>query len=227
MTFYWDGTDRPGWTNHRLGADYVNKLFRGICRHLQLPFTFHCLTNVEKIIPFLDKGIVPLKLVPYSWMGCLPKLEAHNPSYQSGLEGRILVFDLDTVIVGDLTDICTYNEHPFITRAWFKGIPRGTWLSGGDLLSFDVGATNYIHTRYALRPKAVEKWTGGRERFVYREWAKDIEYWQRVLPGQVVSYKNHIKRTRKLPEDARVVSVHGNPRPHELVNQNWIQENWR
>jgi hypothetical protein len=226
ITFYWDGIDRPGWSDFCLGAEYINRLYRGICRNMSIPFEFHCFTNVSDMTPLLEKGINVKKLVPHSWRGCLPKLEAHSSINQAGMSGRIIVFDLDTVIVGDLTDICTYKEKPFITRAWFKGIPQGTWLSGGDLLSFDVGATNYLYERYSLRPKSVEEWTGGRERFVYREWAKEIDYWQRVLPTQIVSYKNHIMRTRKLPKNARVVSCHGNPRPHQMWDQKWIQENW-
>jgi hypothetical protein len=227
LVFYWKGNDRPGWENIGLGIEYINKLYSGIKRNLSLPFDFYCVTNVTEVIPSLDKDITPLLLIPKSWKGCLPKLEAHNSSLQSGMSGRILVFDLDTVIVGDLSDICTFNESPFITRAWFKGIEDGLWLSGGDLLSFDVGVTNYLYDRYSIHPKSVEGWTGGRERYVYRGWAKDIDYWQRILPGQIVSYKRHMKMTRQISKNARLVSCHGNPRPHELLDQPWIQDNWK
>lgn len=227
FTFYWRGEDRPGWNNVGVGSEYVNRLYRGIQRNLDLPFDFCCLTNVPEIIPNLEREIQASFLLPKSWKGCLPKLEAHNPSYQSGLKGRVLVFDLDTVIVGDITDICSFNGAPFITRAWFKGIRKGQWLSGGDLLSFDVGSTNYLYEKYKKDPKDVERWTGGRERFVYREWAKPIDYWQRILPGQIVSYKNHMIDTNEIPKNARIVSCHGNPRPHEMADVSWIKDNWK
>jgi hypothetical protein len=182
---------------------------------------------VAEVTPSLIKDITPLFLLPKSWKGCLPKLEAHNPKYQTGLQGRILVFDLDTVITGDLIDICTFDGASFITRAWFKGIRQGQWLSGGDLLSFGVGDTCYLYERYKQDPRDVERWTGGRERFVYREWANPIDYWQRILPGQIVSYKNHMITTQKVPQNARLVSCHGNPRPHEMMNMDWIKEHWK
>lgn len=228
-TFYWDGTDRPGWHDVARGFDYVSRLFNGVSRNLKQPFDFYCFTDVGDIAfhQALHEDIRVRPLNPLSYMGCLPKLEIHNPEVRrNDMQGRVVVFDLDTVITGDLSDIVADHPEPFITRAWFKGMRRGVWLSGGDLLSFKPGLTDYLYKKYAADVAAAEHWTGGRERFIYRKWAKFLDYWQRVLPGQVVSFKNHIGRSGKIPDGARVVSVHGNPRPHE-INQEWIKECWK
>jgi hypothetical protein len=41
----------------------------------------------------------------------------------------------------------------------------------------------------------------------------------------VLSYKRHVRR-KGLPANARIVSCHGKPRPHE-INERWAKENWR
>ena len=219
VCFYWRGSDRPGWEDPALGVEYVSRLYHGVRRNLSLPFRFVCFTNEPGEFA---RGVEIRELKPLSWLGCLPKLEAHNPA--NGFRGRVLVFDLDTVIVGDLGDFTRYDG-PFATRAWFKGMRRGLWLSGGDLLGFKAGETAWIWERYASDPSAVERFTGGRERYVYRHWCKELRYWQEELPGQLVSYKHHVRRGG-LPANARVVSCHGNPRPHE-IDEPWINKHWR
>lgn len=224
LCVYWRGTARPGWTDRTLAVQYVNRLYQGIRRNLDTPFRFICLTNEP--MPFVD-GVEKRPLRPLSWVGCLPKLNVHDPSL--GLAGRVLVFDLDTVIVGDLADIAGYDG-PFITRAWFKGIQRGVWLSGGDLLGFEAGETSWLWDKASSNPGMVERFTGGRERFVYREWVDDLRYWQRELPGQVISYKRHVQNNKgtseRIPSGARVISCHGRPRPHQMTDIQWVKEHW-
>ena len=50
-------------------------------------------------------------------------------------------------------------------------------------------------------------------------------FWQDLLPGQVVSYKNHIRGKEKFPARARVVCFHGKPRPWG-VNENWAAKQY-
>lgn len=203
-----------------LGVDYVNRLYRGVQRNIDTPHRFVLMCDDR--LRGLEGGVVQVPLKPLSMEGCLPKLAVHRPD--NGLTGRVLVFDLDTVIVGSLDGFCDYRG-PLATRAWFGGIARNIWMSGGDLLGFDAGSTNWIWERFAKDPQAVENWTEGRERFVYREWCGDeLKYWQKELPGQLVSYKWHVRVG--LPPGARAVSCHGRPRPHE-IQSHCIKENWR
>jgi hypothetical protein len=221
VVFHWGDWPEHGWE-----AEYVNRLFRGVSRQLTPEARFACFAqDMRKITRGIDPelGIEVLPLLSPSWLGCLPKLYAFSPT--TGLKGRVLVFDLDTVIVGSLDDIASYDG-PLATRAWFKGLSqrKPVWLSGGDLLSFEAGANQMFWDLLSSDPVAIEEETGGRERYVYRNYASQIDYWQDLFPGQVVSYKNDVKR-RGLPENARVVSCHGNPRPHK-IKEEWAKENW-
>lgn len=209
ICFYWNGTDRPGWTNKELGAEYVSKLYRGVKRNLSTPHRFICFTNIDDlpVDPAIEKRDLP---IPYK-AGCLPKLYAYAPN--NGLQGRVVMMDIDIVVTGDLDEMFSYNGY-FMTRSTFKGAK----LSGGDIAFFEAGTMNWIWNMD-------KEWTEGRERFIYREYLHDkMDFVQDLYPNQLFSYKNHIRK-KGLPENARLVSCHGNPRPHE-IKEKWIKEHW-
>ena len=143
----------------------------------------------------------------------------HSPD--AGLEGRVLVFDLDTIIVGDLTDFAEYDG-AFTTRMEHKSRGR---VTAGDLLGFEAGETYSLWENYKAISKYVEKYKGD-EREIYKLLWKRLLYWQEELPGQLVSYKNDIRLNgNRLPRNARIVSAHGVPRPHEIKAE-WIHSCW-
>lgn len=204
------------------GVDYVNKLYRGVIRHLDEEFIFICFFDGEQEGEF-DEGIDVRDLSSPSWAGKLPKITAFNPAHK--FEGQVLILDLDTVIVGNLKDIVNYRGD-FCARAWYRGIQRGEWILDGDTISFRVGyGLDNIWEPFVEDPTGVERLTGGRERYWYRAQVVEPDMWQRLFPGQLLSYKNHLMREEALPDDAVLVSFHGKPRPHE-VTKPWVQEYW-
>ena len=46
------------------------------------------------------------------------------------------------------------------------------------------------------------------------------------FPGRIVSYKVDIVPMHRAVEDTSIVYFHGEPKPH-IINENWIQENWK
>lgn len=219
VCFYWDGTDRPGWTDLLLGFEYVRKLYEGFKRNTTIPFKFHCLTNFDA--DFFDTNIIIHKLESPSWLGCLPKYSVFNSDY--GFKGRVFACDLDVVITGNMDEMLSYGGD-FSTRRTFHGIPE----SGGDMVAFEGGTFGWIWDEFISNTKKVVDFTKGRERWVYRyhEKMKPFEFLQDLYPDQMYSYKNHINCSRGLPENARIVSCHGKPRPHQ-IKESWIEEHWR
>lgn len=222
VCFYWQGQDRPGWSDLDLGIEYVNKLYRGVKRNTTLPFTFTaCLQHRVMRRRGIDSGITVRELASPSWKGCLPKLFVYHPHvFNSG--DRIFVIDLDTVIVGNLDDLLSYDGK-FATRSTFVG-PK---MSGGDICGFKAdGSLAWIWDMLVRDTDRLEEFTGGRERFIYRKYfAEEMDYFQDLYPGQIVSYKRHVRR-RGLSRKARIVSCHGKPRPHE-IKESWVEEYWR
>lgn len=222
LTFLWGDWCRP------IGTQYVNALFYGIKRNINRHFTFIVgadAQNVPECIKKCDENILVQAIDSPSWCGCLPKLNAYNPDLD--LRGKVLVFDLDSVVTGNIDPFIDAIDDGLTTRAWFKGIRRGEWLSGGDLLGFKAGWGTYLWEALKDHPDYVEHCLseGGRERFVYRTAVSDLSYWQAKLPNKYYSYKNHIRGRGHLPKDCRIVSCHGHPRPHE-INEKWIKEHW-
>jgi len=225
VCFYWLG-DR--WANDGLGAQYINALYRGVLSHLLLmrdKFEFICFTNEE--LDGLNPGIVVRKFEAPCPRGVLPRMWMF--SEESGLFGRqVLALDLDIVIVDCLADIVSYSGE-FCARSKFK--PGEQYKLDGDVTSFRAGAENCdrFWKPLAEQPSRVERLTGGRERYWFRYVVGERggDRWDKVCPRQVVSYKRHVRsRGNQLPEDARIVSCHGNPRPHQITGIPWVRSNW-
>lgn len=209
----WGDWPAPGW-----GERYVARLREGVRKHLTLPHRFIVYADNPDRLPGYD--VRPLN--PPSWKGCLPKIYVHGP--EAALEGRVLLLDLDNVITGSLDEIAAYDG-PLCVRAWFAGWDRGEVVADGDMIAFEAGApeSRCLWDALASDPMGVEDETGGRERFLIRGMVKP-DLWQQIVPGQIVSYKNHVIG-RELPEDARIVSFHGHPRPHTIKDK-WLKEAW-
>lgn len=206
----WGEFPAPG-----LSGTYVERLRNGVKRHLQRPHNFICFTNEA-----LEIDVETRPLEPPVWTGNLPKNYVYSPA--AGLKGRTLMLDLDNVIVGALDDMIAYDG-PLCVRGRLA-LNRTYRLPDGDMISFDArGAKILWH--YAQREDVRQRTNMGREReFIY--WAMPkCDQWQTVCPGQVVSYKYDCRR-KGLPRNARIISMHGKPRPHE-VEDDYIVANWK
>jgi len=227
--FLWQG-DRWDADDTQLdGPIYVRRLARAVRRNLDLPHRFVVFTGpgVSFGVPGLMKYVEFRELSPPSWMGCLPKLWAF--SRRSGFEegDQVLSLDIDLVITGSLNDIGGYDG-PFCVRSKFA--PGQGYKADGDIVGFRVTSDirEQIWAPLLGAPRAAERETGGRERWWFRKKQACEDRWQDLFPGQVISYKRHVRTNRnELPANARIVSCHGRPRPHELEGLQWVRNNWR
>jgi hypothetical protein len=230
VCFYWVG-DR--WAEDSKGPEYVNKLYRGINRNLSIPFKFTCFTN-ESIGCQLDEGIhvSSLSFPSFRGTGVLPRLFMF--SKDSGLDhGKlVLVLDLDIIVVGSLDEMASYDGD-FIVRSKFA--PGQQWKADGDIIGFRPSPwfERIFWKGFLGDYRNALMRTGGRERYWFRHViasyfeGSDCDRWDRLYPGQVISYKRHVKSNGgRLPKNARIVSCHGNPRPHKIPHL-WAKNNWR
>jgi len=223
VAFYWQG-DR--WRNDGLEVEYINRLFRAVRRNLLRPHGSILFTNER--LSGLEPGIEvrPFRMV--FKQGVLPRL--YMFSREAGLWGsQVLCLDLDVVVVGSLEDLASYSGL-FCARSKFA--PHKKHLLDGDIISFRAcHKTESMFWQPAIiDPARVIRLTGGRERYWFRMVVGKTggDRWDKVAPGQVVSYKRHVlPRGGVLPSGARVVSCHGKPRPHELTRLPWVKEHWR
>ena len=204
----WGNFPDEGWSDV-----YVKRLRDSVARNLSRPHKFICFADR----PLQIAGVEWRALKPPSWRGNLPKTFVYSPD--AGLNGRVILFDLDNVIVGSLDDMAAYRG-PICVRGRLTPRPR---LPDGDMISFDASQVSYLWE--AASRKDIEAITTGRERFFINYAAPKADHWQDVCPGQVVSYRYEAARVGLSPR-VRVVSFHGRPRPHE-VTERWVREHWR
>lgn len=179
-------------------VDYVDRLTADINGHLGLPL--RCIED--------DR-----------WSGRFGwcKMALFAPE----IKGDVLYFDLDTIIVGDLSDIASVG---CLTMLSDFNVPNRL-ASGLMYLREDDRAAvweEWIKDPAGIMAKQAGWGDGGFIGDVLPHAAR----WQNILPGQVVSYKNHVRKGKtslergngEVPPDARVVCFHGRPRPRDI---NW------
>lgn len=190
-------------------AGHVARLQAGLATHLS-GHSLVCLSDVE----------VPCERIPleHDWPGWWSKLELFRPD----IDDDILFFDLDTVIVRDISE--------------FAQVCRTTTLSdfhsdrnmASGLMYLAQEDRAPVWDAFMCEPDRIIRLhrTAGDQGFL-REFKhlRTAPRWQNKFPGQVISYKKHIQRKggdSELPADARIVCFHGQPRPWQIT-ASWIE----
>ncbi len=191
-------------------ASWVERLRAGVSRHLPTPHRFVCLSDVD----------VPCEHLPlrHDWPTWWSKLELFR------LRQPTLYFDLDTAIVGDLTDIA---KHAMTGRFTMLQDFYAADHHGSGVMSWS-GDTSIIYREFATNPDAHMKKQRARmgdQAFIEElPLMYPIVRWQSVLPDQIVSYKIHCQSG--IPANARVVCLHGRPKFADMPENDPVRLAW-
>lgn len=180
----------------------VLRLRDGAARHLVAPHNFVCLTDIE--IP----GVACLHLTGMA-PGWWSKMWLLAPGL---LHGRVLYFDLDTVIVGDLSDLASYGGAFGLIGDFYR--PQ---FAQTGIMAWDADGEWPAKLWQAYNP-AVHAGTESQAALVRGVVGSHADRLDRLYPGAIVSYKVHVRPQRRVPDGARVVCLHGKPRPSEVAN---------
>ena len=199
-------------------GEYVRRLRDGVAKHLSIPHRFVCMTDIPKVVP---NDIETLPLGCSNWRWNLRKMAMYDPDYK--LTGRVLALDLDVVVVGSLDDIAKYHGRFATVEDFYE-----PGLSGGCIVGFEGGTlSDDLYWPAHDHRFQVNTLTRGSERKWYRLRMPAGDFWQGIFPGQIVSYKpKPNERLKEVPENARIVCFHGDPRPHEC-DEKWLKQYWR
>jgi len=145
------------------------------------------------------------------WPRWFSKMSLFSPD----VRGDILYFDLDTMIVGDISDLLSVNK---LTVLADFNLPKPKFMATGVMFIPECERAE-IWNAWISDPELHMKKHGsnGDGGFLSQFWKHKADRWQEVLPGQIVSYKVHWRK-KENTSDARVLCFHGRPRPREL---NW------
>lgn len=193
----------------RSGGEYtvahVAHLADGIRRHLP-GAEIVCLSDCE----------VPVERIPlrFDWPGWWAKMELFAP----WVTGDLLIMDLDTIVTGDLSEIAAVNRLTLL-----RDFYRADGLGSG-LMFLPEADRRAVWHHWIVHPSAfmAKAGRGGDQAYLETQWLQRASRWQDLLPGQVVSYKAHVRHphhhprergTGSVPDNARLVCFHGKPRP--------------
>lgn len=177
--------------------EYVKRLYDGVRANCDKPFV--CLSDDDGAKEYCDEYI-PLA---NGWHGWWSKIELFH-HLQSAL-----YFDLDTVIKGNIQNLCDF-DHRFTMLSDFNkrnhSPASGVMAWNGDYKSiydrFDIKIADKYKTRL--------KW--GDQSYISDSLDHDPDRFQELFNNTFASYKWD-RPTRK--RRASVVCYHGKPRPHE------------
>ncbi len=182
--------------------EYVNKLYTGITSNSNknTNINFVCLSNDNKC---------NTKLI-YDWPGWWSKMELFRPDIQED----ILYMDLDTIIYSDLSpiyDMCANNPFPIMIAPFHTEVGSGVmWLPKKYrqiVWKKWISNPNYWINKYKK---------SGDQGFIYDIYKPIVLLFQDIIPGCIVSFKEHCKNY--VPDNAIIICYHGKPKPHET---NW------
>lgn len=224
-----------------LGARYVRIIHESVQRYAPRGMAY-------RFAAFTDRRDIPgvaTRPLPRGIYGWFNKLWLFSPdAFPVGT--RVLCFDLDTAIVGDLTALATVAlDLPiFLRDVW------GAHHAASGVFSFRSGPAlypiwsefeRYVGKRPPYIPNREHPMRGVpgwgqcvRECRTDEQWLHHFVYpngwraWQEVLPSKFLSYKHDILRMRAnapepeplTPERAKAASIvyfHGQPRPHDVI----------
>lgn len=201
------------------GERYVRTLKAMVDRHLTVPHTFYCITDAPK------SGINCIAADPRA-PGWWQKI--HQFKHGMFAEDKILSFDLDTFVIGNINNIVALDTDLALIRDFWRpqfamnGVML--WRNGGLAhLFWDFYQEQGFPTEYEFGDGG---WMGDQS-MPYSHMRHHML--QDQFPGQFVSYKTECMKVgreylKAPPIGARVMCFHGHPRPHEAAG--WARGLW-
>lgn len=192
---------------------YVNTTAKNIRNNITYEHEIVCLTDSGAGIDSVDR-IVKFKHQYPKWWG---KVELFRNDLTKN--NHCLFFDLDTVIVDNVNDLCKLPKPFYGIRDFFNLNVLQT-----GLMKWENGAVTHLYNNFVkedfskYKDKGDHEWVGKN--------VKEPNYIQDCLPGQICSYKKHLAHLSKGLLRPSVICFHGDPRPH-TVKDTFITDNWK
>ncbi|KEA65213.1 hypothetical protein ADIMK_0915 [Marinobacterium lacunae] len=225
-------------------AEYVNRLYRMVSRHLHRPFRFFCMTENDS---GLTQGIETLPLQETGLHGWWYKLSLFRRDFY-GLQGDLIYLDLDVVIVDEIDFLVDQPGDFLIIRNWSR---NAMWNS--SVMRFRIGQYAEIWERFLERQDEIMQTLNGDQEWIYAcvpeagNWpsARVLSYkksldskawrWAEKLGLGRLGLKVPDSLDTPLPPHASIIIFHGKPDPEDVVDgaygfwkrASFIRDAWR
>lgn len=198
-TLFWTANQHSRDFSRMYTEEWVEKLYRGFRRNLTQPFRFVCYSEKDRAYsePIIQQRIDAMRP---DYGHCIQPYEMNVP---------MILVGLDTIVTGNIDHLADYclNGGKF-------ALPRDPY--------HPKQACNGVALVPAGMDRIAKDWAGQNDMVHVRSYPHAII--DDILPGQVVSYKGHVKQ-RGLG-DARIVYFHGEEKPHQLRGNEITEKHW-
>lgn len=225
-------------TGDKYSATYVNNLKNAVSRHLPIPHIFACLTDdLSGINPGIK--IIPLpksdRITGWWWKTYLFKLGLF-PEHST-----LLYFDLDMVILNDISSLVTYLPTEFVgMRDVFRAIKPNTHQLGSAVMRWEANTHTQIWSKFFHNPKYQAQFRGDQDwiwfqaknyiRFYPDEWIRSYKWEVRskkeLVKNDSGNWEFESVRNPEVEPETRVLAFHSTPALH-TVKDPIIVRNWR
>jgi hypothetical protein len=216
-------------------AEHVNVLFSMVERNYPHPFRFICFTDDARgisdrveVVPLWDKWASINSNRAAATPSCYRRLPLHAANMVQYLGERVVVLDLDAVIVADPTSLW-HRPEPVV--AWNPGRKIKKQIYNGSMLLFTPGVTTPLYNEFtSLVPARTLKadLVGSDQAWLQMCLGDKLPTW--TPADGVVSWRWNCRPYKgALPEGAKIVFFWGRQKPwHDDMQQiDWIKENWK
>jgi hypothetical protein len=181
----------------------------------------------EKYAPMTDFVCITNEKVPgvecwpnrNKWPGWWCKFEAFSPE----VKGDILYMDLDTVVIGPLTDITRVKKLTLLRDAYRDGKRLKEGLQASLMLLPEQDRAE-VWADWMRSPQTHMHRLGrkGDQPMLEDHYMARAQRWQDVVLGQIVSWKvdcggGNAFKSATIPASARLIFFHGQPRPFDCL----------
>jgi len=196
------------WVSY--SEDYVDRLYRGINRNINIDFNFYCISNRET-----KYNTIPLTLDSDGYWN---KIELFRKDL---FDGPVLYFDLDVVICNDITPMiksCTIDKL-YMVEEPYQSIHNSSVMLWNQNYS-------YLYDRYVNNQSTiVNEYTDTDRQGALGDQAyisENVEH--EVIDQKYIAWEHHKIKTDVV--DPTILIFTGKKKPHLNRNLDIIRNNW-
>lgn len=208
-------------------SEFVNKLYRGVAKHLKRPFRMFCFTDDPAgVDPAVEcRPLEPLVVVPQLRNNVMQKIALLHS--HTGLTGPTLFLDLDVIIMGNLDELFDYEPDRFCIIhnwvPWRKQLLRSRPdIGNSSVFRFMPGRCDHALERFVKDPGHAFNDYPTEQAFMTDCMRDRKAYWPE---DWVHSFKHHCRPifplnlllTPRVKPGIRVLVFHGRPNPDEAI----------
>ncbi len=222
VTWLWGG---------KYASNYVERLQRGIARHLKQPFRFLLMTERGRQISAVNgierHAIKDEHLTHID--GCFARLRMFDPGWQKnrGLEDHTIVnLDLDVVITGSLDKLFARSE-PIVLLRGANSINPCPF--NNSVFLFQAGAHPELWSEFSLTAaNKIKQYDFPDDQGWFWDRIPNAAAWHAGSASGIYAFgkPGWPLGTHDLPADAKIVAFPGWRDPAKFANLKWVRENW-